>query len=106
MENIIKILMNRDDMLCDKAKEMYLNFRSELMDTLDGTSCLDPKEVLASELGLETDYIFDFLCMAYCIGATKENAKEIAGNITILEISKCISEIRNMMCKRSESNGK
>lgn len=46
------------------------------------------------------------LCMAYCMGATKENAKEIAENITILEISKCISEIRNMMYERSESNGK
>lgn len=61
MENIIKILMNRDGVSYDEAKEMYLNCRSELMDALDGTSCLDPEEVLASELGLEPDYIFDFI---------------------------------------------
>lgn len=40
------------------------------------------------------------LCMAYCTGATKENAKEIANSLTLLEISKCINEIRNMMCER------
>lgn len=61
MENIIKILMNRDGVSYDEAKEMYLNCRSELMDALDGTSCLDPEEVLISELGLEPDYIFDFI---------------------------------------------
>lgn len=61
MENIIKILMNRDGVSYDEAKEMYLNCRSELMDALDGTSCLDPEEVLISELGLELDYIFDFI---------------------------------------------
>ena len=61
MEKIIKILMNRDGVSYDEAKEMYLNCRSELMDALDGTSCLDPEEVLISELGLEPDYIFDFI---------------------------------------------
>lgn len=61
MENIIKILMNRDGVSYDEAKEMYLNCRSELMDALDGTSCLDPEEVLISELGLEPDYIFNFI---------------------------------------------
>lgn len=61
MENIIKILMNRDGVSYDEAKKMYLNCRSELMDAFDGTSCLDPEDVLASELGLEPDYIFDFI---------------------------------------------
>ena len=61
MEKIIKILMNRDGVSYDEAKEMYLNCKSELMDALAGTSCLDPEEVLQYELGLEPDYIFEFI---------------------------------------------
>lgn len=61
METIINILMRRDGMTREEAKQMYLECRSELMDAIDGTSCLDPEEVLASELGLEPDYIFYFI---------------------------------------------
>lgn len=61
METIINILMNRDGVSHEEAKEMYLDCRSELMDAIDGTSCLDPEEVLANELGLEPDYIFCFI---------------------------------------------
>lgn len=34
---------------------------SNIMDAISGTSCLDPEEVLASELGLEPDYFIYFL---------------------------------------------
>ena len=61
MEKIIKILMNRDGVSYNEAKEMYMNCKSELMDALAGTSCLDPEEVLQYELGLEPDYIFEFI---------------------------------------------
>ena len=61
MDKIIKILMNRDGVTYEEAKEMYKNTRAELMDAIDGTSCLSPEEVLAGELGLEMDYIFDFI---------------------------------------------
>ena len=61
METIINILMRRDGMTREEAKQMYLECRSELMDAIDGTSCIDPEEVLASELGLEPDYIFYFI---------------------------------------------
>lgn len=61
METIIKILMHRDGVTREEAKEMYLDCRSELMDAIAGISCLDPEEVLASELGLEPDYIFYFI---------------------------------------------
>ena len=61
METIIKILMRRDGVTREEAKEMYLDCKSELMDAIAGTSCLDPEEVLASELGLEPDYIFYFI---------------------------------------------
>lgn len=61
MDEIIKILMNRDGVTYEEAKEMYENTRAELMDAIDGTSCLSPDEVLLGELGLEMDYIFDFI---------------------------------------------
>ena len=61
MEEIIRILMNRDGVSYEEAKEMYEDAKSELMDALDGTSCLSPDEVLEGELGLEIDYIFNFI---------------------------------------------
>lgn len=61
MNTIIDILMRRDGVSREEAKEMYLECRSELMDAIAGTSCLDPEEVLASELGLEPDYFIYFI---------------------------------------------
>ena len=61
MNTIIDILMRRDGVSREEAKEMYLECRSEPMDAIAGTSCLDPEEVLASELGLEPDYFIYFI---------------------------------------------
>ena len=61
MQEIIEILMRRDGVSYEEAKEMYENCKAELMDAIDGTSCLEPEEVLISELGLEMDYIFHFI---------------------------------------------
>ena len=61
MEEIISILMNRDGVTYEEAKEMYENCKVELMDAIAGTSCLEPEEVLMEELGLEMDYIFAFI---------------------------------------------
>jgi hypothetical protein len=61
MEEIIRILMNRDGVSYEEAKEMYEDTKSELMDALDGTNGLSPDEVLAGELGLEIDYLFNFI---------------------------------------------
>ena len=61
MEEIIKILMKRDGVSYEEAEQMYLDCKSELMDAIEGTSCLDPEEVLMGELGLEMDYIFNFI---------------------------------------------
>lgn len=61
MNEIIGILMNRDGVTYDEAKEMYESCKSELMDAIMGTSCLDPEDVLMEELGLEMDYIFCFI---------------------------------------------
>ncbi len=61
MNEIIEILMHRDGVTYDEAQEMYNNCKSELMDAIAGTSCLDPEEILMGELGLEMDYIFCFI---------------------------------------------
>ena len=61
MENIINILMERDGVSYDTAKAMYDNCFCELMEVFEGTSALTPDEVLMCELGLEMDYIFDFI---------------------------------------------
>lgn len=61
MNNIIKILMKRDGMTYEEAKEAYEDTKAELMDAIEGNSVLDPEEVLLGELGLEIDYIFDFI---------------------------------------------
>ena len=61
MKEIIEILMRRDGVSYDEAKEMYENCKAELMDAIYGTSLLEPEEVLECELGLEPDYIFNFL---------------------------------------------
>lgn len=61
MNRIIKILMERDNMTYEEAEEVYEDTKSELMDAIEGTSCLSPEEVLEGEIGLELDYIFDFI---------------------------------------------
>lgn len=60
MKTVINILMERDGITYEEAKEIYEDTRSELMDAIDGTSCLDPEEVLMG-IGLEMDYIFNFI---------------------------------------------
>ena len=61
MNEIISILMRRDGVSYEEAKEMYEECKAELMDAISGTSCLEPEDVLMSELGLEMDYIFCFI---------------------------------------------
>ena len=61
MQEIIDILMKRDGITHQEAEEAYLNCQSELFSVLDGTSCLTVDEVLMFELGLEPDYIFNFI---------------------------------------------
>ena len=61
MNRIIKILMNRDGISYKEAEQMYFETKEELMDFFDGVSVLSADEILMSKLGLEEDYIFDFI---------------------------------------------
>lgn len=61
MNRIIKILMNRDGISYKEAEQMYFETKEELMDFFDGVSVLSAEEILMNKLGLEEDYIFDFI---------------------------------------------
>jgi hypothetical protein len=61
MNRIIKILMDRDGISYKEAEQMYFETREALMDFFDGVSVLSAEEILMDKLGLEEDYIFDFI---------------------------------------------
>lgn len=61
MKEIIDILMRRDGLTYEEAKQAYEDTKAELMDAIEGNSVLSPDEVLLGELGLEMDYIFNFI---------------------------------------------
>ncbi len=60
-EAIIKLLMHRDGLTKAEAKRQYESTRAEFQRALAGTSYRDPEDVLAEELGIEPDYIFEFI---------------------------------------------
>lgn len=61
MQEIIKILMNRDGITYADAKEAYLECREAIMEAIDMGDCFEVEEILRCELGLEPDYIFNFI---------------------------------------------
>ena len=56
MNEIVRVLMERDGYTRREAEEEVRRVRSEFDPTTD-----DTEEVLAEEFGLEPDYIFDLL---------------------------------------------
>lgn len=60
MNRIIKILMERDGMTYEEAKEAYEDTREEMLESIEN-GYLDADQILADNLGLELDYIFDFI---------------------------------------------
>lgn len=60
-EEIINILMKRDGLSKREAREQYEQTRREFSAALAGKSNRDPEDVLAEDLGLEPDYIFEFI---------------------------------------------
>jgi len=62
MEKIIKILMERDDLTEEDAREQVEDTRQEMYEAIDA-GCLEDVEDILAGLGLEMDYIFDILDM-------------------------------------------
>ena len=61
MQEIIEILMRRDGISYADAKEAYLECKEAMMCALDDGLMSEVEEILRSELGLEPDYIFNFI---------------------------------------------
>ena len=61
MSEIINILMNRDEITYDEAKQLYDETETEILNVIaDG--CYEEVEcILAGNLGLEMDYIHAFI---------------------------------------------
>ena len=60
MNQVIEILMDRDGLTYEEAKEEYEETREEIFDSIDEGN-FDVDEILAGNLGLEMDYIFNFI---------------------------------------------
>lgn len=58
---VVRILMHRDGITEEEAVSMVEATASEIYDAIEGTSCVEPEEIMMNELGLEPDYIFDIL---------------------------------------------
>ena len=61
MKEIIEILMRRDGLTYADAKEAYLECQEAMMDAVESGDFFEVEEILRSELGLEPDYIFNFI---------------------------------------------
>mgnify|MGYP003554595464 CR=1 FL=1 len=62
MEEIIRILMQRDGMTREAAVELYFDTREEIFQAIQAGEGYDEVEdILAYNLGLEPDYIMNFL---------------------------------------------
>lgn len=60
LRKVVNIIMERDGLSFADAKEDVLECRRAMLAALDSGED-DPEEILLDLLGLEPDYIFDFL---------------------------------------------
>lgn len=58
---IIEILMNRDGVSFEEAKERLNSVRESIETALAVGDYDDAEEIIMDELGLEMDYVFDIL---------------------------------------------
>ena len=61
MKEIIENLMRRDGISYADAKEAYLECREAIQEAVEIGDCFEVEEILRCELGLEPDYIFNFI---------------------------------------------
>lgn len=61
MQKIIEILMRRDGLSYEDAKETYLECREAMLEAIDNGNFFEAEEILQYELGLEPDYIFNLI---------------------------------------------
>lgn len=61
MNRVVKILMKRDDMTREEAESRVEEVRELLEDAVVTGSYNKAEDILADEIGLEMDYIFDLI---------------------------------------------
>lgn len=62
MNRVVKILMERDDISAKEARALVEETREEINDVLSSGGSYDEiEEIIADNLGLEMDYIFDLI---------------------------------------------
>lgn len=61
MNEIIRILIHRDGMTKKEAEQLYNETKQEILEAIAGGRGFDVEDILACNLGLEPDYIFDML---------------------------------------------
>lgn len=61
MNNIKKVLMERDGMTAKEADELMDEVYSMMMEAIEAGDYMEAEEIFASELGLEPDYYEDLL---------------------------------------------
>jgi len=61
MERVLKILMERDDLSRDEAREQIADFEKELEEAIMSGDILEGEELLKLHFGLEPDFLTDFL---------------------------------------------
>lgn len=59
-KSLVEILMERDGMSREEAEELVNMTREEVFASFEDPDA-DPEEIIASNLGLEPDYIFDLI---------------------------------------------
>lgn len=61
MNEIIKILMERDGMTEKEAKEAYEETKEHIFEAIESGDFYEAEDIMLDDLGLEMDYIFDML---------------------------------------------
>jgi DNA-binding GntR family transcriptional regulator len=61
MNRVVNILMKRDEYDEEEATELVRECRAEMLDAIESGDYDLAEDILASDLGLEPDYIFDIL---------------------------------------------
>lgn len=62
MNNVVRILMNRDGMSESEANELLSNVRQEIDVALQDNDYSLVEVIIYSDLGLELDYLIDIIC--------------------------------------------
>jgi len=61
MERVLKILMERDDLSRDDARDQIAAFERELEEAIMSGNICEGEDLLNLHFGLEPDYLIDFL---------------------------------------------